>query len=103
MHIGDDVAVGSVVLASLAYAVLALGPKTLKSRWLRALASLMERLPNGLKPRSLTARLEAAAARRSGSCGGCSNCGSEAPTAAPAPAEVRIPLGAIGRRDSTHY
>ena len=75
----DDILVGLALLASIGYALLALGPK-----------SWRHRIRSALGFKSTDAKSAAA-------CGGCEGCGSDA--AAPqAPAEIHIPVGKIGRR-----
>jgi hypothetical protein len=74
-----NVLVGVALLASMVYALLALGPKS----WGRRVRSAL-----GLKVQD---------AKAAASCGGCEGCGSD--TAAPhASAEFKIPVGKIGRR-----
>jgi hypothetical protein len=74
-HVVDIGLVVVVLVASLAYAVLALGPKSLRKRVMGASAQ--------------------------GACGGCDDCGTPpAAKAAPPGGEVRIPVGNIGRRDA---
>lgn len=75
----DNMLVGLALLASVGYALLALGPKT----WRRRIRSAL-----GFKSPDAAA---------SASCGGCEGCGSD--SAAPnSSAEVKIPVGKIGRR-----
>jgi hypothetical protein len=75
----DNVLVVLALLASIAYALLALGPKSWRRRIRRALG------------------FNSADAKSAAACGGCEGCGSD--TAAPqASAEIKIPVGKIGRR-----
>jgi hypothetical protein len=75
----DNVLVGLVLLASIAYALMALGPQSWRRRIRGALG------------------FESPAAKSAGSCGGCEGCGSD--TAAPkTSAEIKIPVAKIGRR-----
>ena len=102
MHgILDDVMVGAVLAASIIYAAFSLGPKVLRQRALQGAAAALRRVPGGLHVRGMALRLEAAAMKGKGACGGCDNCGGQpsatTPTAARA-AEVRVPLSTIGRR-----
>lgn len=77
----DNLLVGLVLLASLVYALMALGPESWRHRIRSAL---------GFKP---------LATKSAGSCGGCEGCGSDTTTATPkASAEIKIPVGKIGRR-----
>jgi len=75
-HAIDIGLVTLVLLASIAYAVLALGPKSLRKRIMGTSAK--------------------------GACGGCDDCGATpAPKSAAPGSEVRIPVGNIGRRDTS--
>ena len=101
MHILlDDVVVGLALLASVVYALISLGPKTLRSRLLGGASAMLLRLPRipGLPEFAL--RLQRAAALKAkGSCGGCDNCGSEqSPGASSAAPDVRIPVSKVGKR-----
>jgi hypothetical protein len=76
-HVVDIGLVTLVLLAAIGYAVLALGPKSLRKRILGA------------------------SAKGGGACGGCDDCGTPKPAQSAAPGgEIRIPIGRIGRRDS---
>jgi|SRR5271170_2804007 len=96
--------VGLVLLISASYAVSSLGPRSLRRRMLKTLGWMLEHAPSFLGLRRLSQRLAVASAGTAqGACGGCETCGSEqaqmpgsAPTS-PA-AEVRVPVGKIGRR-----
>jgi hypothetical protein len=105
----DDALVGVLLAASVAYAVYSLGPRAWRPRLLGGAAALLGRLPRFLGVRATVGRLErAAAAKSTGSCGGCDNCGSEpaVPGQPPSagqfgtPAEVSVPLSTIGKRNS---
>jgi len=112
MHgIIDGVLVGAVLLASVVYATLSLGPRTLRRRVLAGTAALLGRLPRGFGLADLALRLQsAAAAKASGSCGGCDNCGSAPPPVAGGSGgsgsdagiaggtEIRVPVSTIGKR-----
>ena len=96
----DEFLVGGALLASIVYALLALGPRTLKrallvrmAAWVRSAAAIP-----GL--RVLARRLETAAAGKpSGTCGGCEDCGSGQSKGSEAPAaEISVPMSKIGRR-----
>ena len=97
----DEFLVGGALLASVLYALISLGPRTLKRGVAVRAAALIRSLPPMPGLRSLSRRLETAAAvKPSAACGGCDDCGS-----APAPEssgsaepEVRIPVSAIGKR-----
>jgi hypothetical protein len=103
----DDVVVGAVLAASVAYAVYTLGPRAWRPRLLSGAAALLGRLPKFLGVRATVGYLErAAAAKSTGSCGGCDSCGTETAVPGPAPsaepsgtrAEVSVPLSDIGKR-----
>jgi hypothetical protein len=96
----DDLLVGFVLLASVGYALYSLGPKTLRTRSLVGVSSLLGRLPTFAGMRGIADHLAAAAeSKAKGPCGGCDNCGSE-PAAATqgSESEVRIPLSKIVKR-----
>jgi hypothetical protein len=79
----DILLVGTALLASVLYAIVALGPRTWRRRMAAALSSW------GL------ARI---APKTSGSCGGCDNCAAPDAKDATTGPETRIPLDEIGRR-----
>jgi hypothetical protein len=97
----DEFLVGGALLASILYALISLGPRTLKRGVAVRAAALIRSVPTMPGLRSLSRRLETAAAvKPTGACGGCDDCGS-----APAPEssgsaapEVRIPVSTIGKR-----
>jgi hypothetical protein len=97
----DDLIVGALLLASVTYAAYSLGPKTVRQRLLMVGGALL--------PGRLGSRLQrAAAAKSSGACGGCDNCGAAEKTTVAAAAgapnsdstlrEVRVPLSQITKR-----
>jgi hypothetical protein len=97
----DDIVVALALALSIGYAALALGPKSLRKRWWRALAAHVEKAPSVLHLGTLARRLRAAADRASAACGGCESCG-PSPAASPGSArEVRVPLATIGRRGAS--
>jgi hypothetical protein len=97
----DEFLVGGALLASILYALISLGPRSLKRGLAVRAAALLRSVPAIPGLRSLSRRLESAAAvKPTGACGGCDACGS-----APAPEssgsaepEVRIPVSTIGKR-----
>jgi hypothetical protein len=97
----DEFLVGGALLASILYALISLGPRSLKRGLAVRAAALLRSVPTMPGLRSLSRRLEiAAAVKPTGACGGCDDCGS-----APAPEssgaaepEVRIPVSTIGKR-----
>jgi hypothetical protein len=82
-HLLDILLVGAVLLGSILYAALALGPRAWRLRIASILASL------GL------ARI---APKTSGACGGCDNCAAPDAQEPTAGAETRVALKDIGRR-----
>ena len=101
-HWLDQSLVGLLLAASAGYALMTLGPKTLRMRILAGLSRLAARVPRVFGLSRLTRQLQAAAAAKSkGACGGCEDCGTGAGTvgaAQSAPTEINIPVGKIGRR-----
>jgi hypothetical protein len=96
----DELLVGGALLASIIYALFALGPRTLKRGVAVRAAALIRSLPTMPGLRSLSRRLETAAAvKPAGACGGCDDCGSTAPeSTGSAEPEVRILVSTIGKR-----
>ncbi|MGC1521607.1 MAG: DUF6587 family protein [Steroidobacteraceae bacterium] len=103
----DGFLVGIALLLSVGYALLSLGPRSLRRRLLAALSFALGRAPAVLGLRGAAERLAIAAAGKShGACGGCDDCGTNAagatatqpPTRDRAAAEVRVPVAKIGRR-----
>ncbi len=100
----DNSLVGLALLASAGYAVVKLGPRSLRQHMLAGLSRLIARAPPALGLRLISERLGAASAGEvQGACGGCDNCGSEQTPAQPAAqnlplSEVRVPVAKIGRR-----
>ena len=103
----DALLVGLVLLASVGYALVSLGPRSLRRRLLSGLSRLMARAPAFFGSRRAAQWLATAAAGKAhGACGGCDDCGSEKAPASAASAqqspgiEIRVPLTKIGRRES---
>jgi hypothetical protein len=93
----DDCLVGIALLASAAYAIFSLGPRSLRRRSLSALAAGAARMPAVFGLRRFAGRLErAAAAKSAGSCGGCDSC--ESAGAKTETGEVSVPAAQIKRR-----
>ncbi|MEP6546196.1 MAG: DUF6587 family protein [Gammaproteobacteria bacterium] len=104
----DNSLVGLALLASAGYAVMKLGPRSLRQRVLKGLSRVFASAPAFLNLQRISGWLDAASAGKvQGACGGCDGCGSEQTpvqqTAAQksAPSEVRVPVGKIGRRANT--
>jgi hypothetical protein len=92
----DNLLVGLALLMSAGYALLTLGPRSLRRRLLTALGRAAAGGPAFLGVRRAAQRLIAAAADKpAGACGGCDDCGSDKSASA---AEVRVPVEKIGRR-----
>jgi hypothetical protein len=109
----DECLVGGALLASIIYAVIALGPRNLKRGVALRAAAWVRSVPAMPGLRALSRRLETAAAvKRAGACGGCDECGAATPasstsalsstsapaSAGPTKAEIRIPVSTIGKR-----
>jgi hypothetical protein len=101
----DILLVGLALLASAAYALLSLGPRSLRRRLLAGSSRLMARAPAFLGLQRASQWLAVAAAGKAhGACGGCDDCGSEKAPATTAAAqqspvaEIRIPAAKISRR-----
>jgi hypothetical protein len=80
----DLLLVGAALLASILYAIVALGPRTWRRRIGSALAAC---------------GLARVAPKDSGACGGCDNCAAPDAKESTAGAETHIPLEDIGRRN----
>ena len=76
----DNLLVAAVLLASIGYAVVKLGPRTLRRRILSALG------------------LAAASGKTQAACGGCDNCGTESSSVPQPPSEISVPVAKISRR-----
>jgi hypothetical protein len=96
----DHLLVGLVLIVSAAYAVAALGPRSVRRRVLAALSRVMARAPASLGLRRMAEWLAVrSAGKAQGACGGCDSCGPEQPPAPKSPdTEVSVPLSDIGRR-----
>jgi hypothetical protein len=96
----DNFLVGVLLLASVAYAVYKLGPRTLKRRILQILSRAMTAAPVFLRLGRAAQKLDAASLGSApGACGGCDNCGTESSTGQKASSgEIRIPVANIGRK-----
>ena len=99
----DNVLVGLALLVSAVYAVMSLGPKSLRRRLFGALGQIAARAPAFLHLRRAAQWLAVASEGKvQGACGGCESCGSDQPSAQTSPApEVKVPVANIGRRSST--
>ncbi len=98
----DNVIVTAVLFVSVSYALVKLGPKTLRKRILRALSLVLASAPAFLKLGAVAQRLAVASGKTQVTCGGCDNCGAESSakssSAASPPSESNVPIAKIGRR-----
>jgi hypothetical protein len=98
----DEILVGGALLASIIYALFSLGPRTLRRGLTVRAAAWVRSFPSMPGLRSLSRRLQAAAAIKSqGGCGGCDDCGSATPapeSTGSAEPEIRVPVSTIGKR-----
>ena len=76
----DNLLVAAALLASVGYAVVKLGPRTLRKRILSALG------------------FAAASGKAQAACGGCDNCGTESSSVPQPPSEISVPVAKISRR-----
>jgi hypothetical protein len=102
-HLLDQSLVGLLLLVSAGYALMRLGPKTLRMRILAGLSQVAARIPPMFGLSQWAKQFEAAAAKPKGACGGCDDCGTAISTGTAAdsqstPREINIPVGKIGRR-----
>jgi hypothetical protein len=94
----DNLLVAAVLIASVGYAVVKLGPRTLRRRILSALGLVFESAPAFLKLGGMAQRFAAASGKAQAACGGCDNCGTESSSEPQPPAEINVPVAKIGRR-----
>jgi hypothetical protein len=94
----DNLLVGAVLLLSLGYAVVKLGPRTLRRRMTESLSRVLAAAPAAFRLGRAAQRLSAASRNAQAACGGCDNCGSENSPAPGSSAEINVPVGKIGRR-----
>ncbi len=103
----DNSLVGLALLVSAGYAILSLGPRSLRRRTFAAFSRLTGRAPIWLGLGRIAQRFAVASnGKAQGACGGCDNCGSEPAGELKAPiddlkspaAEVRVPVAKVGRR-----
>jgi hypothetical protein len=96
----DNSVVGLVLLVSAGYALSSLGPRSVRRRLLAALSRVTARAPKIFGLRRTSQWLAVASAGKAhGACGGCDDCGSEqAPQPKSPAAEIKVPVGNIGRR-----
>jgi hypothetical protein len=93
----DNVLVAAVLLVSLGYALLKLGPRILRQRILWHVSLILAAAPSFLRLAGVAQRLAAASGKSQTACGGCDTCG-ESSSAPQPPSEVNVPVAKIGRR-----
>ncbi|MGB6307444.1 MAG: DUF6587 family protein [Steroidobacteraceae bacterium] len=95
----DGTLVSLALLVSAGYALTSLGPQSFRRRILALLSRAAAHAPPFLGLRRTAQRLDAAALKAPGACGGCDSCGSEqTPAQKPRGADVSVPVAKIGRR-----
>jgi hypothetical protein len=102
----DDSLVAILLLISAGYVFSSLAPRNLRRRVLTALSAWLARAPAALGLRRAAQRIaDAAQTKPQGACGGCDNCGAEAPGDRTPPsgttAEIKVPIANIGRARSS--
>jgi hypothetical protein len=93
----DNILVAAVLLVSLGYALVKLGPRTLRQRILWRLSLIFAAAPSFLRLDGVAQRLSAASGKTQAACGGCDSCGESSPAAQSA-SEIKVPIAKIGRR-----
>jgi hypothetical protein len=93
----DNFLVAAVLLVSLGYALVKLGPRALRQRILWRLSLIFAAAPSLLRLDGVAQRLSAASGKTQAACGGCDNC-DESSSAPQPPSEINVPIGKIGRR-----
>jgi hypothetical protein len=94
----DNFLVAAVLLASLGYALLKLGPRSLRQRILAALSGILAAAPSILRLKGAAQRLAASSGKSQAACGGCDSCGTEPSSAPQSSSEINVPIEKIGRR-----
>jgi hypothetical protein len=94
----DNFLVAAVLLVSLGYALVKLGPRTLRKGILGHLSLILASAPSFLRLKSAAQRLATASGKAQGACGGCDTCGTESSSVPQPPSEIKVPLAKIGRR-----
>jgi hypothetical protein len=93
----DNFLVAAVLLVSLGYALIKLGPRTLRKWILGHLSVALAAAPSFLKLAGVAQRLSAASGKPQAACGGCDTCGTES-SSPQSPSEINVPVAKIGRR-----
>jgi hypothetical protein len=91
----DDLLVLGLLLLSVAYATLTLGPRAWRRTLAQRLQQWLAHAPAVFRRPALMTRLQRVGA--ASACGGCDSCGDSKPAAKDA-REVNVPIATIGRR-----
>jgi hypothetical protein len=94
----DNFLVAAVLLLSLGYALVKLGPRTLRQRILGHLSRMIAAAPAFLRLAGVAQRLATASGKAQAACGGCDSCGTESASAPQPSSEIKVPIAKIGRR-----
>jgi hypothetical protein len=94
----DNFLVAALLLASLGYALVKLGPRTLRQAILGRFSLILAAAPSFLRLGGVAQRLSVASGKTQAACGGCDSCG-ESSAAPPSSSEINVPVGKIGRRN----
>jgi hypothetical protein len=94
----DNSLVAAVLLVSLCYALVKLGPRTLRKRILGAFSLILASAPSFLRLAGIAQRLATASGKTQAACGGCDTCGTESSSVPQPPSETSVPVAKIGRR-----
>jgi hypothetical protein len=94
----DNFLVAAVLLVSLGYALIKLGPRTLRQRIVGRLSLILAAAPSFLRLAGVAQRLAAASGKTQAACGGCDSCGTESSSVPRSPSEIKVPVAKIGRR-----
>lgn len=98
-HLVDLLLVGLALIASTVYALIALGPKSLRKSAAAAVADLAARAAAIPGLRGPLQRYSLSLAKKAqGGCGGCDNCGSDQAAHPDAATESRVPISKVGLR-----
>jgi hypothetical protein len=93
----DNFLVAAVLLISLGYALVKLGPRAVRQRILLHLSRILAAAPSFLRLAGVAQRLSAASGKTQAACGGCDSCG-ETSSVPQAPSEINVPIAKIRRR-----
>jgi hypothetical protein len=94
----DNFLVAAVLLVSLGYALVKLGPRTLRKRILRYSSLILGSAPSFWRLKGAAQRLATASGKPQAACGGCDSCGTEPSSVPRSPSEINVPIAKIGRR-----